>query len=535
MATGAGHVDGDEPLPELSLSHLRPFFSITILECVVDEIDLAYSILVRYLRKCAEDKGRALTSELIGETIIGGPDDTRDDGSDAGLHDLGFDRLYAIARRRRQPPSWATKDSQIVDTVNELTLALRRSRLIAIRSDIIDTEKLLRWADAPKTPCKPLLPEILQGTFDGDGKMIWTQGVHRQRASKPNSKAVSGTRLQDAYDAGEDFSYALTAMRLDFVPERSDTVLHGALTVSPEKSHLSSKAMPNFPMFIAATEEALSMIEKSISAESPPEPTLPGYATREKDLTKVYGAYDIRIASPEEIYADPEHDQGDHERAQLLRESVLDVSGNMISASAIVDVGRNGSVCGQLVIRPTPTRSGFNLSVGLTGTPTDERRVRAVKNALENGDLVSIYYQSGHAFTARQISKQNLHAPPFANIRFENFSEYSILHEKPQALGNEAIHEMIGLYGDNSIFAWVVHYFCTGWLICDDGAGEIADFLHLDEDGTLSAIHVKAAHNSSPHRKIAVTAFEELVSQAEKNIKRLQDGLLLAELRSGRI
>lgn len=95
--------------------------------------------------------------------------------------------------------------------------------------------------------------------------MVWLQGVNRQRATRPSSKALGGTRLQEAFDAGEDINFALTAMRVDHVPEKVDGVLRGTLTVSPEKSHLSYKAMQDLRTFIVATDESLAMIEKSIS------------------------------------------------------------------------------------------------------------------------------------------------------------------------------------------------------------------------------------------------------------------------------
>ena len=59
-------------------------------------------------------------------------------------------------------------------------------------------------------------------------------------------------------------------MRVDFVPEKDDAVLDGILTVSPDKSHLSSKAMQSMAMFMTATDEALLMLEKAIAAETPP-------------------------------------------------------------------------------------------------------------------------------------------------------------------------------------------------------------------------------------------------------------------------
>jgi hypothetical protein len=89
--------------------------------------------------------------------------------------------------------------------------------------------------------------------------------------------------------------------------------------------------------------------------------------------------------------------------------------------------------------------------------------------------------------------------------------------------------------GDDSLFAWVARRYGQDWLLCDDGAGEIADFLHLYNDGTLTAIHVKAADKASANRRIAVARFEQVVSQAEKNIRLLANDTLIDRLSTPRI
>jgi len=40
-------------------------------------------------------------------------------------------------------------------------------------------------------------------------------------------------------------------------------------------------------------------------------------------------------------------------------------------------------------------------------------------------------------------------------------------------------------------FAWVVEKVGPGWLTCDDGSGEVADFVHIAPDETLTLLHVK--------------------------------------------
>ncbi|MEU6698662.1 hypothetical protein [Pseudonocardia sp. NPDC046786] len=522
--------------PEVQLGSLRLYFSVTILECVTDDADRAFHELVKFSQSSAKHLGQSISSTVIAETLIGGPGDRFEDGSTEILADLGFDGLHAIARRRQATPSWLKTGNDLLDTHHELTLTLRRGRLVAIRSDIMDATKIVNWASTLSSPYRPLLPEILEGTFKGDGKMLWAQGVHRRRTTKPDSKSISGGRLQDVFDATEDFSFALTAMRLDYTPARSDATLAGSLTISPERSHISSRSLPDFGSFAASTDEALSMVEKSLSGENPPDPALPGYARRTSTLSGVLGAFDLRVISSEEIAS---HNADDRDlletHAEFLRESIGEVHGNPASAKASLEICRDGALQGHVVLNPTTGKNKFTLSVGLGKITGASEPVCRARDIIDESDAVSIYYESGHMYTSGQIFTQNLNPPPFQGVQFEDFSGFDILREKPKASGDNEIHRRIARGNDRSIFSWIVDYFSDGWLICDDGSGEVADFLHISNDGTLSAIHAKAAGRSSLNRRISVTRFEQLVSQAEKNVATLRDGSLLAALYPGRI
>jgi hypothetical protein len=95
-----------------------------------------------------------------------------------------------------------------------------------------------------------------------------------------------------------------------------------------------------------------------------------------------------------------------------------------------------------------------------------------------------------------------------------------------------------------SLFEYVVVYakelFQPGrgndWhLCCDDGAGEVADFIYFEpEADRLYLIHIKAANNNSLSRKISVKAYEEVSSQAVKTLRYLEVPNLLKLLDDGK-
>jgi hypothetical protein len=82
------------------------------------------------------------------------------------------------------------------------------------------------------------------------------------------------------------------------------------------------------------------------------------------------------------------------------------------------------------------------------------------------------------------------------------------------------------------LFAWVVNRFADGWLTCDDGSGEVADFVHVSIDGVLTLVHVKGAKSNSKKRGIAVNAYEVVAAQAAKNLRYVQGPQLLDRLKN---
>jgi hypothetical protein len=72
-------------------------------------------------------------------------------------------------------------------------------------------------------------------------------------------------------------------------------------------------------------------------------------------------------------------------------------------------------------------------------------------------------------------------------------------------------------------------------LCCDDGAGEVADFIYFEpEADRLYLIHIKAANSNKMSRKISVKAYEEVSSQAVKNLRYLEVSNLLKLLDDGK-
>ncbi|WP_027932171.1 hypothetical protein [Amycolatopsis thermoflava] len=204
----------------------------------------------------------------------------------------------------------------------------------------------------------------------------------------------------------------------------------------------------------------------------------------------------------------------------MLQEAVLKVKEGSQKDRFLLDVGLDGTIGGTLAVKLRPVSGGFALDVGFdprAGEPLPS--ARRVREALEQGNLIEIYYESGHKYSGGKLWQQNFTPAPFPDWDWADFSNIAIEREKPAGKkASQDIHDAIARNGDNSLFAWVAQTYTNGWLICDDGSGEAADFFHLSDDDVLSIIHVKASSSAAPGRRVSVGDYEVVVSQAEKNL-----------------
>lgn len=512
-----------------NLADLKPTFSVSVLCCPpgADQAT-AFRSLTGFLRTMLESRGRAHSVRCLGETRLGESDQIDGVGS---LFELGIDDLFASVRERCAAPGWSGDEQEVLDVTNQLTIALRCGAFTIVHTPVSD-DALRKWLRTHNTLYRYLPSAILRGTFHGDGKTVWLHGVGRRRVNRADSKTLGGARVQEVL-GDEDGSFTLSAATVDHVPNDDSAVVRGRLTVSPPRSRIYWKFRVDLPTFLAAATETVAVLDKALSAE-PPEELFPQLAVPETDLANVHGAYDISIADPDDLSDLPDPDGELAERAELLRDSFLAVRGTADSAKFTAVIGHEGAEVGELSIEPVARGDHFDLEVRFAGTPSCEARARRVRDAIGDGGLLRVYYESGHTFDEQQINLQNQTAPPFANLLFADFDGYTVTREKPPARGNQAIHDKICEDGDTSLFAWVVKTYSAGWLVCDDGAGEVADFLHL-ADGTLTAIHVKGAYNASPNRAVAVTAYQEVVAQAVKNLRLLESRSLADRFTAPRI
>jgi hypothetical protein len=500
------------PLP---WGELRPYVSLIVLECTADDDPIAFELLMRQLGR----SGRRVpdrTTEVVASSTAD------ESGSPAVLAGLDIDQIAGFVRQHRLPPAWATASAGYVDVRHDLTMALRRGRLVVVRAENDVNGRLQKWLDEPARPYRRIAPEVLEGALlQGEAKGLWLQDTRRPNINRVGSKTLAGPYLQNALDPMDDVSYAMGAGKADLPDDGSRTVLFGVIGTTPPDSAVWFKRSTDLYMFGLAVVEILNLLEAEKVAG--PRPAIPFVARPVTDLSAVQGAYDVAITGPDQL---PPNQSADEtmDAADLLQEVTFGIRGGP-GADVRLDVGF-GSVSGTLMVttRMSGTRCVVAAGLDPSTAPTDPPTVQRILSALQSHpELLSVYYRSGHALSNSQLWSEQLPRGGFANWSFEDFKGYALTQEKPNVKKWQEMHNLIGRPADKSLFGWVVNRYTDGWLTCDDGPGEVADFVHIAPDLTLSLIHVKGANSASPVRGVSTTAYEVVASQATKNSAFLVD------------
>jgi hypothetical protein len=428
---------------------------------------------------------------------------------------LAGTQVRAMLYKREDHPSWSD-DGGLVDVQHHLAIAiLRKSRLALHFTDprlkgpvqvgLLAESK----PDIPLSWLSPIPRSTMSSAFleHGQAKTLWLSGVHRRSATKADAKILAGQDLDYTLDPFDDQSFYWSAAR------SRNARLEITIGVSPKASRVwvsKAKSLKDFAISAALLVDAISET-KDTSTEPFRFLAMPAEMI---DPSKVTSGYDLSILPPDMF------DDIDQDVETTNTDAALILAANFLVESAkgadlAVTVEINGNSIGELILEVAIGRDGrvkFRASdvapLGLNDEAFDRLKALLVK-----GDGVNIRYDSGHSISDRQVYVLRMPRIGFRNFQAQDFSGYHVKQEKPNDLTN------IG--GENSLFCWVQNTH-KGWLACDDGANEKADFIHLDVHGArpvLSLIHVKGAKSDEAGRNLSVAAYEVVTSQAIKNLQ----------------
>ncbi|GAB3740596.1 hypothetical protein GCM10027598_70510 [Amycolatopsis oliviviridis] len=519
-------------IDEMPWNELKPFMSVIVLQCVGDPA-LAFGALVRLLKKPGRAR-QGTTVRTVAESELSLASDEVVPGV-GSLESLRVDQLFGSVRQQQSRPGWVLATSDYFNVSHELLVALRRDELIAVRADRTVLDRLQKELDkTPRPPLRRLASGVLEEAFmQGAAKNIWMRSIQRRSTLRPASKAIGGDNLGVALDPVEDAFFAWDAARCEMPDSPEVVYLKGKVGVTVSNSQIWFKDSPDFHTYVLTMGEILGITAEVIEA-----PTgfsaFPVTAREVFDLTEVSEAYEVL---PLDLDSLPESLRGGDEiedAAVLLERAVLSVQEGARGTKFKLDVGTDGVIGGQLAASLTRLDDRFELDVGFDRNAREPLpAAREVCAALNTGQLLEVYFASGHKYSSGRLWKEDYSPTPFSGWAWEDFAGFDITKEKPKRLQSTTqIHAAIAEAGDDSLFAWMVEYCSEGWLICDDSSGEAADFFHIDEENLLRVFHVKASSNGAATRGVKVIDYDVVLAQAQKNMLYLDKERLASRLAS---
>ncbi|MBB6626087.1 hypothetical protein H5V45_02020 [Nocardioides sp. KIGAM211] len=437
----------------------------------------------------------------------------------------------AFAARTIKLPTWA-KDG-FSDVVHDLFFAYLHGRLIAVHCDGSLAKAILGWIDRPpRPPLRRVDAGVLnEALLSGEAKGLWLRGTHVRRSTKADAKTLSGTDLGAALDPVQDATYSMGSAKANIRTNAAFAALTGIVGVTPRRSRVWFRPTQSLADFIDVCTDLLLALDAVIVAGNSNDRPFPWLATELHALQGVEHAFDLTWSTPQSLPTLQWTDEME-QAAETLERATITVNGRAGTPDFELEVGLDGRVAGRLGCTVTRLDKQTELHFGFRGTPTDAGHAREVLDALEQTELLTVHFASGHAITDSAIWTSQVSDAPFPAWEWVDFAGYRVNREKTD-VPLDLLHASIATGGDDSLFAWVVDQFgSAGHLTCDDGANEVCDFVHLADDDTLSLIHVKAAGTDSPLRRPSAGKYEVVVGQATKNVRYLQSRTLDEALRT---
>ena len=422
------------------------------------------------------------------------------------------EQIAWLVYSKRVRVRWAAGPDAPKDLEHHLVVLTARSLLLSVvATDRSLGAKLTRGGTGKEwtTLHRVSLSRLERALVSGNTRTLWLSGIHRSVATKADSKVLIGPDIESSLDALGDQSYQYTSTRCD----GPDALPASFVGVTPRMAKVWLGPSADWEVFVANSQRLLQLIESPGAKKETPYPVL---ARAQGSLKDVKDAFDVSLAPPEYLYEeDPDLVA---ELENLLQQATWTVQAgsgpDCVIALKLADGVHN------LKIEIRAEGGGIEHTV----TPTEKEpshEVEKIAGLFSRSDLLKVFYDSLHTYSDGQIFEVKTRPFPFP-VKAEDFSKFEITLEKPRPAGQTERLDLsrIGETGEPSLFTWVWQHYKQGWLWCDDGSGEIADFIHLDpRQSTLSLIHVKAANSDSPKRGISVAAYEVVCSQALKNLR----------------
>jgi hypothetical protein len=375
--------------------------------------------------------------------------------------------------------------------------------------------------------------QINDGFVRARVRTLWLSGAHRRTSTKADSKILGGLELEAALDPLEDQSYYFSSVRSTHDGLAFDAAGVGVIVgANPRNARVWIGPSKDWKTFIQRVEALIDAAGTVIKTPSTVPSPLSVLASPVDGIAGAKEPYDMAIIVPEISSAGKEDDREDpwfHEFSDAAR-FVITPKADSPSFAAEVFWGHESY--GRMEYEFTAAAGG---SVSVKAAPLNWNagldHHEEIRKICSNTDLLTVYFDTGHTFAQGHFYETRFRDARFENWQWAKLTGFAVDTEKPLDDKKLKIAE-IGGHDDTSLFGFVVKHWPnlldgrvgTGWLICDDGSMESADFIHFDDQAApprLSLIHVKGSGSAAANRRISVSDYEIVVSQAVKNLRYL--------------
>ena len=448
----------------------------------------------------------------------------------------------------KRVPSWFVGEG-ITDTLNQLIIVARRGSLYALlfsdnglRSSV--SKKVLRAADGPFASITRLSSSQINKAFvESEVRTLWLSGTHRRTAIKPDSKILSGLELETSLDPLGDQTYYFSSVRSTM--SLSDDLTGAVVGASPSGGRIWIGPTRSWNEFTRSIGIVLDRAATCMNDAARPDKPLPILASTISTLDGIEQPYDLAFIAPEQVHdGDGEADEGELRWLQQFGDAArFEVTAVAGSANFEADVYWATERLGRLAYNfEQSTGADFRLKIRqVDGFSNNDRDPEILTICRDPGNL-TVYYDTGHTF-----SRGHFYETRFRDARFSDWQwvpmaqdDTAFWQEKPLD-GKRFAVENTGNAEDRSLFGMVARHWPnleergpqTGWLVCDDGAMESADFIHINDVSDppeLTLIHVKGSGSNNINRGLSVSDYEVVVGQAVKNLRHIDRGLLREKL-----
>lgn len=453
---------------------------------------------------------------------------TRQQMTEMGEVNAGF-----IHYTEKRKVAWSIEE--LFDILQELVVVVRRGKFLAVyASNSRVYDKIISETDSSAIAAFNLIVPMPRGRInaaflDGDVRTLWLGGIHKRTSIKADSKVISGIDLRDAIDPIEDQTYKFTSARC--VP-KDDIDGVKQVGATPEKSKLWIGPAKRWCEFVGTAEKILGRLEKVNELKDSPFAVL---STPIDDISQVNSAFDLALIPPYLVDGDATMDDETKAIWKRWTEDANYVIQNPQGSSFDLAVELDGAACGSLRF-DLQRQAKFKVKYEITEVPGGNAASLAeAKKCMKHSDCLNVWYESEHTVSNGSVYSMRYRDMQFGGIQFHDFTGFDVSKEKPSDLTDAVIGS------EDSLFCWVRNglfsaFTCSpdSWLACNDGSGEVADFICVDPaSATLRLVHVKGANSSTLDREISVAAFEVVCSQAIKNLRHLDPYCLSRRLGEG--